>query len=209
MTRAVGPGHPAWPAIARGARPAIARIGIALAVTATLHPAAASPAPPLPDTHRHAPPFRIESLEHDRLDLARLLLRGPVLLDFWATWCKPCVAALPELESLQRRYRARGLTVVGISIDGPRNFARVRPFIARLGLTFPVALDEDGSLQQAYQVRAAPTSFLIDRGGEIVQTRVGYERGAVESLERAIKALLPAAADSSAPDSATRARPDR
>src|SRR2546422_4943348 len=65
----------------------------------------------------------------------------------------PLSRSLPELETLHRRYRDRGLTVIGISVDGPRNFARVRPFAAKLGLTFPIVLDEDGRLQQLCQDR--------------------------------------------------------
>ena len=80
-----------------------------------------------------APPqaasFRVQDVQGRTLELAELLHRGPVLLDFWATWCTPCVQSLTELEAWHRRYGPRGLAVIGVSIDGPRNFARVRPFV--------------------------------------------------------------------------------
>lgn len=137
-----------------------------------------------------APRFRVRSVEGASLELERLLERGPVLLDFWATWCRPCLAELPELQQLHARYAERGLTVIGISIDGPRNFAKVRPFVQRLGLTFPVALDEDGSLQQRFHVSAAPTTVLIDRDGRIARTTTGYLSGEGARLEQAVVALL-------------------
>jgi thiol-disulfide isomerase/thioredoxin len=135
-----------------------------------------------------------------------LRARGPVVLDFWATWCKPCVAAIPELEQTARDLGPRGLTIVGVSVDGPRNYAKVRPFVAKLGITYPVTLDDDGTLQEKYQVRSIPTTVLIDPGGAIVKVVQGYRPGESQALRAAIEALLPAtrstAADSTAADSA-------
>lgn len=125
------------------------------------------------------------------LDLEELRARGPVLLDFWATWCKPCLAALPELDALHRRLSDRGLTVIGVSVDGPRNFSKVRPMAQRLGLGFPIVLDEDGSLQQRYQARAVPTSVLISTEGRMVLVKQGWRPGETEELRVAIEALLP------------------
>src|SRR2546422_10394964 len=102
----------------------------------------------------------------------------------------PLSRSLPEREPPLRRYRDRGLTVIGISVDGPRNFARVRPFAAKLGLTFPIVLDEDGRLQQLCQVRAMPTTVLIDTAGVIVRVREGYRPGETRRLETAIERLV-------------------
>ena len=140
-----------------------------------------------------APHFTVQDVQGRKLDLAELLHRGPVLLDFWATWCAPCVQSLPELEAWHRRYGPLGLTVVGVSVDGPRNFAKVRPFVASRGLTFPIVLDRDGRLQQSYQVLAAPTTVLIDTSGAIVEVHTGYRPGEGAKLEDSIRALLPAA----------------
>jgi len=150
---------------------------------------------------RLAPAFTVRSLEGQTLRLEALRARGPVVLDFWATWCKPCIAAIPELERTAKDLGPRGLSVVGISVDGPRNYAKVRPFVAKLGITYPVALDDDGALQEKYQVRSIPTTVLIDSGGAIVKVMQGYRPGESQTLRAAIEALLPAAADSSAVDS--------
>jgi peroxiredoxin len=84
----------------------------------------------------------------------------------------------------------------------PENFAKVRPFVAKLGITYPVTLDDDGTLQEKYQVRAMPTTVLIDQDGGIVKVVQGYRPGESQTLRAAIEALLPAAADSTAADSA-------
>ena len=145
--------------------------------------------------------FKATTIRGDQLDLDQLRRRGPVLIDFWATWCKPCVAALPEIQAIHRRFGPRGLTTVGISVDGPRNFAKVRPFVARLGLTYPIVLDQDGSLQSRFQVRAMPTTVLVDTSGMVVRVVQGYRPGEGVELAIAIEALLGAApADSGVPD---------
>jgi peroxiredoxin len=160
-----------------------------------------------------APSFKVRTLEGRTLELNELRSHGPVLVDFWATWCKPCVASLPELEDLHKRYVARGLTVIGVSIDGPRNFAKVRPFVARTGLTYPIVLDEEGDLQEGFRVVAVPTSFLIGRDGAITRVQQGYRPGETAALATAIEtALGPAvtasgSADSSSADSSATPAP--
>ena len=138
-----------------------------------------------------APHVTVKSVTGETLDLDQLRLQGPVLIDFWATWCKPCIAALPEVDSLRRRFGPRGLTVIGVSVDGPRNFPKVRPFAHRLGLGFAIVLDEDGSLQQRFQVRAVPTSILISAEGRMVRVTQGWRPGETAVLAGAIEALMP------------------
>jgi len=136
-----------------------------------------------------APEFRVRDLDGREVSLAALRERGPVLLDFWATWCEPCRAALVELQAWSERYGPDGLTVVAVSVDGPRNLAKVRPFVARLGLRCTVVSDDDGRLQDLYRVAQLPTSVLIDTSGAVVATRIGYRRGDT-ALESRIRALL-------------------
>jgi peroxiredoxin len=83
-----------------------------------------------------------------------------------------------------------GLTIVGVSVDGPRNHNKVRPFVKRMGLTYPVAIDQDGRLQQLYHVVALPTAVLIDTSGVVATARIGFRPGEGKSLEQKIEALL-------------------
>jgi len=140
-----------------------------------------------------APRFKVKDVTGATLDLPRLLQRGPVLIDFWATWCGPCVESLPELQQWHETYGPRGLTVIGVSVDGPRNVAKVRPFAASRGLTYPIVIDRDGRLQQLYHVVAIPTAFLIDPTGAIARVRLAYRPGEGAAFENDIRALLPAA----------------
>lgn len=175
------------------ARAALRRVA-AGAVIAAIGALCAIPAP-----HRDAaaleeakaPAFRIKDVEGKTLELEKLLAKGPVLLDFWATWCKPCHAAIPELESWREAYGERGLTIIGVSVDGPRNYAKVRPFMKRMSIRYPIAIDEDGKLQQRYQVLGLPTAILIDREGRIASTRIGFDPAKSPAFAAAIEELLP------------------
>jgi peroxiredoxin len=152
------------------------------------------PAPAAADvldgTRPEAPAFRVKSVTGEALALETLLAKGPVLLDFWATWCKPCLASLPEIQALHERHAEAGLTVIGVSIDGPRNFSKVRPFVRRLGLDYAIVLDEDGSLQRRYQVQAIPLTVLIGRDGRVARVVQGFRPGEGEALGEAVRALL-------------------
>jgi peroxiredoxin len=92
-------------------------------------------------------------------------LRGKVvLLNFWATWCEPCLEEMPALERLSRAYGERGLVVLGLSVDreGP---AAVRTFVRRHGLSFLVALDPQQGVARAYRVWGLPATVVLSRKG--------------------------------------------
>jgi cytochrome c biogenesis protein CcmG/thiol:disulfide interchange protein DsbE len=97
----------------------------------------------------------------------------PVVLDFWATWCQPCRASMPHLNTIHERLGQRGLIVLGISVDdgGPQ---RVRRFADRLGVKFRLAMADERVLDQYGPIRSIPTTFFIDRRGQVVRRVVGY-----------------------------------
>ena len=111
--------------------------------------------------------------------------RGKLLLvDFWATWCAPCKREMPGYEGLYRRYRSRGLRVVGIALDAdPKAVAR---FAKKLGVTYPVVVN--GMDVARYGVQGIPTTILVDRSGFIRKKVVGFEH--TQTIEGALKPLL-------------------
>ncbi len=93
-------------------------------------------------------------------------LRGQVVLvNFWATWCPPCVKELPSLQRLYGQLRERGLAILAVDVGEPAG--EVRSFVAPFGLGFPVLLDEQGAALDRWRVHAFPTNFIVDRTGTI------------------------------------------
>ena len=133
-----------------------------------------------------ARPFAVRTLDGRTLRLAELRGR-PVILDFWATWCAPCRASLPQLSAMQGRYGRRGLVVVGLSVDDGQPQA-VRRFAERLRLRFPMAMASEDMLDDYGPIRSIPTTIFIDRRGRIVRRVVGYVDE--ETLEGFIREIL-------------------
>jgi peroxiredoxin/YHS domain-containing protein len=137
---------------------------------------------------REAPAFSLVDLAGK--PITNESVRGRVtLLDFWATWCAPCRKSMPELQALHEKYAARGLSVVGISID-EGGVAKVRKYVESKKFTYPIAVDSNTApAWDAFRVKAVPAAFLLDRDGKVVAQWTGAPANASE-LERALEDLL-------------------
>jgi thiol-disulfide isomerase/thioredoxin len=132
-----------------------------------------------------APDFNLISLDGKPLTLADA--RGKViLLNFWATWCGPCRAEVPDLVTLQQRYEGR-LQVIGLNVDD-EDAAVVQKYIDETGINYPVAMTPDKVREEYGGIAALPTSFLVDTEGRVVQKHVGLWDLAY--FETEIRALL-------------------
>jgi len=115
-----------------------------------------------------APDFALRRLDGESVRLANLRGRA-VVLNFWATWCPPCRAEMPELDALA--HERPDLTV--LAVDVQEDAAQVEGFRTELRLSLPIALDIDGQTWAVYQSRGLPTTYLIDRDGTIRDVQVG------------------------------------
>lgn len=122
-------------------------------------------------------PFKLESL------------RGKVVLvDFWATWCKPCIDSLPSLQKLHEKYQSQNFALVGISID-EEGAPKVQSFLKNRPVNYLIALDNGSEpLFEKLRVKAIPALFLIDRQGQIVRQWTG--KPDIKQIEKEIDALL-------------------
>jgi len=121
--------------------------------------------------------------------------KGKVLvLDFWATWCGPCKSEIPGYVALQKKYGADGLVIVGVSVDdeGPGRTALVKKFMQIMGINYTVVFVSDDVVGAFGGLDAIPTTFLIDRDGNVRDKKVGSEPAA--EYERKILAVLKPAA---------------
>ncbi|RJE75000.1 TlpA disulfide reductase family protein [Reichenbachiella sp. MSK19-1] len=119
-------------------------------------------------------------------------LKGSELtvVDFWATWCKPCVKSIPKLVELSHQYEKEEVAFVGINVDSPRNLAKVRPFSKSLKIDYPVLLDTDQALYNELLVSVLPTVLILDSEGKVLFTHEGYTHGDEEYLKEKINELL-------------------
>ena len=111
-----------------------------------------------------------------------------VLLNFWATWCVPCRKEMPALEHVAERYRMRGLEVIGVSAD--EKAADAREYADALGISFRIVHDATDSIQKAYQVGGLPTTYIIDKNGNIVSKTLGAKAWDDSAHAREFEKLL-------------------
>ncbi len=131
--------------------------------------------------------FQLQSLGGPRVKLSSL--KGKVvLLNFWATWCPACRQEMPSMQRMYRALRAEGLEI--LAVDLQENTQRVQGFAKELGLSFPIALDSDGSVGTQYGAHALPTTFLLDRRGLIFAWAVGSREWDTPEMLAALRGIL-------------------
>ncbi len=119
----------------------------------------------------------MRDLDNQWVEYSELKGEELTVLDFWATWCQPCVRSLPLLKDLYEEYTDRGVSFIGVSIDGPRNQAKVKPFIESLGITYPIIRDLDSELMSDLGVTAVPTMLIYNHEGEMLFFHEGFLPG--------------------------------
>jgi peroxiredoxin len=115
--------------------------------------------------------FTLPDLQGQSVRLSAL--RGQViLLNLWASWCYPCRTEIPSMQALYQEYRSKAFTILAIASDS-QGQASVRPFVEAHGLTFPVLLDPDNTVGTQLFVQGIPTTYLLDKQGQIVRVELG------------------------------------
>lgn len=107
-----------------------------------------------------------------------------IVLDFWATWCKPCVKSIPKISELAKEYSSQGVSFIGINADSPRNLAKVRPFVKTHRIKYPVLLDTDQELMNELMINAYPTFLILNKEGKILFTHRGFSNGDEKLLKK-------------------------
>ena len=136
-----------------------------------------------------APNFILEDISGKPLSLGDV--KGKVVIvDFWATWCGPCGMSIPELDDLQEKYKAKGLVVVGISVDDDKvSQGELAAFKEKMRINYPILRAND-KVYVDYFGRTSgfsiPTLFVIDREGKIRNRLVGFEPGVIEKSVRSL-----------------------
>jgi peroxiredoxin len=170
----------AWSALSLRVRPL--RV---LTLTALLLVAAAAHAV---EVGEPAPQFSGRSLEGNQLRSLAAYKGKVVYLDFWASWCGPCVVSLPALESLRKEIATDQFQVLAVNVD--KDPAVARKFLERHPIGFPSVSDPEGRIPQMFKVPTMPTSYLIDRRGRVRHVHTGFRPSDIPALRAVIRALL-------------------
>ena len=116
-------------------------------------------------------------------------LKGQVVyLDFWASWCAPCKKSFPWLNEIHAKYEKQGFKVVAVNLD--KDKALAQKFLKHHPAKFVIGYDPEGKIASQLKVQGMPSSFLIDRKGNIVASHVGFKKKNIKSLEAEIEKLL-------------------
>lgn len=140
------------------------------------------------DVGRPAPNCALSSLDNrEKYDLQHF--KGKVVyVDFWASWCGPCVQSFPYMNKLDKDLKDKGLQVLGVNLD--ENPEDAKTFIGNTPSAFLVAADTDGQCAKDFGVKAMPSSYLVDRNGVIREVHYGFRPGEAKEFRGKVERLL-------------------
>jgi thiol-disulfide isomerase/thioredoxin len=127
------------------------------------------------------------NVQAEMLDLSPY--KGKVVyLDFWASWCSPCLASFPWMDKLHKDLKAQGLVIIAVNVDAEH--ADAEEFIQTHPVDFEIVYDPQGKLAEAHQVMGMPSSFLYGRDGKLISSHIGFSNKKTDQLRAAIEAAL-------------------
>ena len=134
-----------------------------------------------------APDFTLKALDGKNLRLAEQ--KGDIMLiNFWASWCGPCIQEMPALDKLAQKYQALGVQVWGVNVEN--DSAAAKAYLSKVQVSFPILFDLDNSVSKAYRIDAMPTTVILDKDGKVRALHRGYQPGYEKKYENDIKQLL-------------------
>ena len=134
-----------------------------------------------------APDFTLPGDNNRTISLKKL--KGKVVyLDFWASWCAPCRKSFPWMNEMSNRYDRKDFIIVAVNLDSSQKDAS--SFLKKIPADFTIAYDPDGKVAEKYHVSAMPSSYLIDKKGNLVFAHKGYREGEAAEIEEKIRKLI-------------------
>jgi thiol-disulfide isomerase/thioredoxin len=135
--------------------------------------------------------FQLKDLENKTRNYNELKGDKLTLIDFWATWCAPCYKAIPELNIIYDQYKAKGVEMIGINVDGPRSLSKVKPLSKSLGIEYPVLMDINSDITTELNILTFPTLLIVDARNKVVWIHEGFVAGdekiIIKELDRLLK----------------------
>ena len=137
-----------------------------------------------------SPNLTLKKMNGKSVKLSEYLNKGPVLINFWATWCSPCKKEMVFLDEFERRYKDNGLSILSISIDSQKSLAHVRSYIRANNYTYDVFLDPNRQVFKKLNGNLMPTNVLIDKDGKVLWRHYGYIPGDEKNMDLELRSAL-------------------
>jgi thiol-disulfide isomerase/thioredoxin len=134
-----------------------------------------------------APDFKLPGT-HKAIELSHYNRHKVIYVDFWASWCEPCRQSFPWMNKMQSRYHDQGFDIIAINLDDQHSNAV--KFLHKMPADFTIAYDPRGTIAQRYGLAVMPTSYLIDRKGQISYVHRGFKSEDRDAMESRIKSLV-------------------
>ena len=136
------------------------------------------------------PDLKIKLLDGSKTSLAELTKDGPLMIDFWATWCVPCLKVMKYLDEYHIEYKDQGFKVLMINTDSPRSIGKVKSYLKSQNHQFLIGLDPNKVISKKLNGLVMPTLILVEKGGEIKWRHQGYLPGEEEEIKKQIIQLI-------------------
>ena len=115
---------------------------------------------------------------------------GPMIIDFWATWCEPCKKQMRYLDLFHNHFKDLGFKVLTVNTDTPKSMSKVKPYVRTKGFEFNVAVDPNSQIKKKMKIQQMPTTIIVDQDGTVVYRHKGYVPGDEVGILKAITELL-------------------
>jgi len=136
------------------------------------------------------PNLRLKMLNGKYAKLYDFLKDGPMIIDFWATWCEPCKKQMRYLDLFHNHFKKLGFKVLTVNTDTPKSMSKVKPYVRTKGFEFNVAVDPNSQIKKKLKIQQMPTTIIVDQDGTVVYRHKGYVPGDEVGILKAITQLL-------------------
>lgn len=136
------------------------------------------------------PDFRLKDLDNRLISYEELKGSELTVIDFWATWCQPCMRSLPLLNEIYEEFKERGVSFIGVSVDGPRNQSKISPKVKSMGISYPIVRDLNSEVMSDLNLSVVPTLLIYNREGDQEFFHEGFRPGDEDEIRSQIERLL-------------------
>lgn len=134
--------------------------------------------------------YRLKDTKNSWVNIEDLQGESLTIVDFWASWCKPCLNGMPYVDSLYLAFKDRGVGVIGVNVDAPRNQSKVGPLVLTMGISYPIVFDPDQELMSDMNASVLPTLIVLNSKGKVVYMHEGFAKGDEVVLREKIEVFL-------------------